>query len=118
MISAPSAFIAHQDLDLDQRPIAGEDYWKGQIKGIYKYKGEKYVVVAWFYTKQHLIDVRLKCVQTVLLFISQSLTMYFSLNEMQKLRLGRAELVSSNHEDVVQASCIEGTGCCYSRHDL
>jgi hypothetical protein len=64
LISAPSAFIAHRDLDLAQRPIAGEDYWKGLINDIYQYKGEDYVVVAWFYTKQHLIDVRVKCVQT------------------------------------------------------
>ncbi|KAF8329670.1 hypothetical protein F5887DRAFT_1082365 [Amanita rubescens] len=83
------AFIAHRDLDLDQRPIAGEDYWKGRINGIYKYKGDDYVVVAWFYTKQHLVDVGV------------------NLNEMQKFRLGRAELVASNHEDVVQVSSIE-----------
>lgn len=112
----PSIFVAHEGLpDLSLRPIPSDLYWKGKIRGIYKYKGNDWVVVAWFYTENHLREVGAKFVLLRLSICLNSLTKPFSLNE---LRLGQAELVFSNHEDVVSASCIEGEPasiCCQGR---
>ncbi|KAF8958776.1 hypothetical protein BDZ97DRAFT_1923397 [Flammula alnicola] len=100
-----NVFLAHEGMDLSDRPVDGDLYWKGKIVSVHMKAPEKddsddsdeeddpepcYLIVRWYYSVEDMNKVK----------ITDS-------SKSSLRAFGRNELALSTHEDVVDLSCLE-----------
>jgi hypothetical protein len=105
-------FVVPQGIQAGQKQSDGHAYWKIRISSVHQGVGKFWVVGVWFYSPSDLEKLRpsQRCFFVYMSSLGKIYNILMTLCRDRELiaLMGNAELLESDHVQIIDAACIEG----------